>query len=241
MTVACGGRPPTRGILAQDNPVRPATPAPGDPRPKAPSSLPPNLTKPMEGTRLVGFFAPDETRLVGRLFGDDGNRALGVLLLHSSSADMRTWFPFAQQLMADGYMVFAFDFRGYGQSEGPKKPVDYPIDVEGGVQVLQLFGASKVAIVGSEVGGTAAVAAPKRWSSLLQGIVTVGSAPTFESLDVTETARSLRERALVLGEGDLGELIPDARQEAVTISSTPEQDDEVTSRIVDFIGEVLEG
>lgn len=241
IAVGCGDRGPTRGILAEEG--QPLTPETPDPRVHVEpvGTLPPFVTEPIKGTRVVSFLGPDETRLFGRLFGDDGNRSHGVLLLHSSSSDMRVWFSYAEKLMADGYMVFAFDFRGYAQSSGERKPSQYPKDVEGGLDVLQLFGADRVAIVGSEVGGTAAVAMPERWSALVRGIVTIGSDATFEELDVREVAADVREKTLVLGEGnsELAELIPDAAEEVVSIGDIPERDARITSKISDFIGEVV--
>ncbi len=233
---ACGGAPEERGL-----PRLPASPTfvPDEDRGFDDDAEIPDIpvTEPIPGSKLAVFEAEDETVLVGRVFAQ-GERS-GVVLLHSSDQDMRAWFVYAQQLMADGYSVLAFDFRGYGQSEGEPDPRSYPQDVEAAVQYLTVTGSERVLLVGTEVGGTAAVAHAA--AAEFAGVVAVGAGPSYANLDATEQARSLRIPALVVdvgagGEQSLADLIEDASTTRVTdLETHPEEESKVQEALTSFI------
>jgi pimeloyl-ACP methyl ester carboxylesterase len=191
----------------------------------------------------VGFTASDEKRLSGRLFGDTGDRTRGVVLLHSSRTDRQSWTPFAEQLMDDGLAVLTLDFRGYGQSDGPKSPDNYPKDVAAAIDTLRVFGVTDIVVAGVEVGGTAAVGLPERSVSAVNGVVLIDSTSRFEKLDVKAEAQKLETQALVISdqgeESDLGELIPDAASETIAFDRDPQASDQIRARIKRFVDDVL--
>jgi pimeloyl-ACP methyl ester carboxylesterase len=175
-------------------------PGPEDPEVTRPGQPEPVAIANAEET---GFTAGDGTVLVGQLFGS-GNGP-GVVLLHASHADMRSWFPFAQRLAGAGYAVLAFDFRGYGQSQGDKAPASYPDDAAGAIRILDASGHRPVALVGAEAGGTAAVAAAARAPDAVRALVVVGGGPVFETLDASAPAADVRARTLVVSTGPDGD------------------------------------
>lgn len=187
----------------QPQPVRPATDSdPEEPLDEAAgATVPPEFVgaTPIPDSRSVAFVAADETQIVGRLFRRDATRRDGIVLAHGSASDMRVWFPFAQTLARDGYAVLAFDFRGYGQSKGSRRPESYPDDVEGAVDVLYATGSDRVAVIGTEVGGTAGVVGAARWPGVVTAVAAIGSAARSGSLDARGAARELDARALVVG------------------------------------------
>jgi pimeloyl-ACP methyl ester carboxylesterase len=190
------------------------------------------------GQRALWFETDDEKALVGRLFGDDGRRPLGVLLLHSTQTDMRSWFPLAQRLMDRGYVVLTFDFRGFGQSDGPPDEARMPIDVAAGLEVLALSGIDRVGIVGSGAGGTAALAAT--FPDTVTGFAAIGSSARSEELDVREEAAEVETRALILDPpggdgGSLADLLPDARLQRIEATDRAESDERVMTLLSGFI------
>jgi dienelactone hydrolase len=46
----------------------------------------------------------------------------GIVLLHQCNQDRRAWSAFASKASGRGYHVIAMDYRGFGESEGPRNP-----------------------------------------------------------------------------------------------------------------------
>ena len=67
-----------------------------------------------QGCKLMGdFYRPDD-------LGDGETRA-GILLCHGYTGVKDLYLPDnAAVLVAEGYVVLAFDYKGWGESEGPK-------------------------------------------------------------------------------------------------------------------------
>ncbi len=61
----------------------------------------------LDGTALTGLWLPAKGEVKGT-----------VLHVHGNAENLTTHVRFAEWLPAEGYQVFAFDYRGYGQSEG---------------------------------------------------------------------------------------------------------------------------
>lgn len=102
----------------------------------------------------VTFATEDGAEIHGEVYGG-GER--GVVLAHGGRFNKESWIPQARLLAAAGFRVLAFDFRGYGDSTGPKaeEPALYQ-DVLGAVRYLKSQGARTVAVVGGSMGGGAA-------------------------------------------------------------------------------------
>ena len=67
----------------------------------------------------VTLKAADGTQLKGTYFAAD-KPGPGLLLLHQCNRDRTAWTEFATAAAARGYHVFTMDYRGFGESEGPR-------------------------------------------------------------------------------------------------------------------------
>lgn len=110
-----------------------------------------------ESSQQVSFPTGDGGLIYASLYGK-GDR--GVVLAHGGRFNKESWDKQAQVLAQAGLRVLAFDFRGYGQSQGPGQadPLGAPLhlDVLAAVRYLRGKGAKTVSVVGGSMGGTAA-------------------------------------------------------------------------------------
>ena len=67
----------------------------------------------------VTLKAADGTQLKGTYFAAD-KPGPGLLLLHQCNRDRSAWTAFATAAAARGFHVFTMDYRGFGESEGPR-------------------------------------------------------------------------------------------------------------------------
>jgi len=67
----------------------------------------------------VTLKAADGTQLKGTYYAAE-KPGPGLLLLHQCNADRSSWSAFAAAAAARGFHVFALDYRGFGESEGPR-------------------------------------------------------------------------------------------------------------------------
>jgi pimeloyl-ACP methyl ester carboxylesterase len=105
----------------------------------------------------VSFPTQDGGLIYADLYGS-GDR--GVVLAHGGRFNKESWEPQARVLAKAGFRVLAFDFRGYGQSQGPGQTDIYSaplhLDVLAAVHYLHDHGAKTVSVVGGSMGGGAA-------------------------------------------------------------------------------------
>jgi dienelactone hydrolase len=164
-----------------------------------------------EGSKEITFESSDGVELSGRLFGPDEGTA-GVVLAHMFPSDQSAWFAFADRLGQRGYRVLTFNFRGYcpggdaGCSEGE---TDIPAiwqDVEGAIEALRAEGASRIALVGASMGGTAALVAASREGQEIDAVVTLSAPIGFEGLEAgTDVLAEVEAAKLFLaGHEDVG-------------------------------------
>jgi pimeloyl-ACP methyl ester carboxylesterase len=89
-----------------------------------------------------------------------GNGERGVVLAHGGQFTKESWQPQAQLLARAGFLVLAFDFRGFGKSHGPGDSDMFTapmhLDVLAGVRYLRRNGAKTVSVIGGSFGGGAA-------------------------------------------------------------------------------------
>ncbi|HSL12453.1 MAG TPA: alpha/beta fold hydrolase [Actinomycetota bacterium] len=139
----------------------------------------------LEASAPTTFETRNGRSLAGRLFGPDDAGA-GVVLAHGYAADQREWFPFADRLGDAGYRVLTFNFRGYcpdgdgGCSEGRRSVEDTPADLRSAIEALRDDGVSRVAVVGSSMGGTAALLVAA--DADLAAVVALSAPAQFEGL-----------------------------------------------------------
>ncbi|HWC31963.1 MAG TPA: alpha/beta hydrolase [Actinomycetota bacterium] len=127
--------------------------------------------------RTVRFSTDDGVELEGDV---RGGGTTGVALAHMYPTDRTSWEPFAERLAAEGYLTLAFDFRGYGGSEGERTIPEIWRDVVAAAGELRSHGAERVVLVGASMGGTASLVAASR--SAVDGVVTISAPSTFEGL-----------------------------------------------------------
>jgi dienelactone hydrolase len=152
----------------------------------------------------IRFRAADGLRLAGHRFGR-GKTA--VIFAHEARGGACQWIPFARALARGGYLTIAFDFRGYGRSQTPKRGAwsRLPADVIAAAKLSRRLGATKVVLVGASMGGTAVVVAGANARAVVDGVVSVSAPSSYGRMDGLAAARKLRMPALYLvGEGDEG-------------------------------------
>ena len=85
-----------------------------------------------------------------------GNTA--VVLAHGGRSDLCDTLPFAARLLAAGYRIVAFDFRGSGRSDAPARDgLVLGRDLAAAVAHARRSGAQRVFLIGSSMGGAAIV------------------------------------------------------------------------------------
>jgi len=123
------------------------------------------------------------TRDGGLIYADVyGAGARTVVLAHGGRLNKGSWREQAGVLVAAGYRVLAFDFRGIGQSRGPGQSdletAPLQLDVLGAIDYLRRTGAKSVDVIGASMGGSAAadadIASPP---GLIHRLVLLGAAP----------------------------------------------------------------
>ena len=70
--------------------------------------------------RQVTIPAPDGTKLSGTYYAT-AKPGPAVLLLHMCNTDRRSWDPLAPRLAAAGIHALSIDYRGFGESGGPRR------------------------------------------------------------------------------------------------------------------------
>jgi alpha-beta hydrolase superfamily lysophospholipase len=104
--------------------------------------------------RSMWFRASDGVRLYGI---EAGAGRTVVVLAHEGRADLCGWLPYVHSLQQAGLRVFAFDFRGNGQSESPSAYLALGRDLAGAVARVRAEGARDVFLIGASMGGAAVV------------------------------------------------------------------------------------
>lgn len=87
-----------------------------------------------------------------------GSGETAAVLAHGGRSDLCDTLPFATRLVAAGYRIVAFDFRGSGRSESPSRnPLALGRDLAAAVAHARATGAERVFLIGSSMGGAAIV------------------------------------------------------------------------------------
>lgn len=110
-----------------------------------------------EGVRLSGdLFAPDDLRA--------GEKRAGIVLCHGYTGVRNLYLPdIARVLNGAGYVVLTFDYKGWGDSDGPKSrlsPYGRVIDSQAAITFLgaqPMVDADQIGIYGTSYGGATVV------------------------------------------------------------------------------------
>ena len=149
--------------------------------------------RPRVRERNVRFETSDDITLTGRLFGSG---RVGVTLAHMFQGDATSWYTAARELARAGYLTLAFNFRGYGDSEGEQQTINAPRDIEAATEFLKTQGARDVAFVGASMGGTASLLAAR--SGDPAAVVAISAPVRFRGLDTTIAATEIRRPVLLM-------------------------------------------
>jgi pimeloyl-ACP methyl ester carboxylesterase len=145
----------------------------------------------------VNFRAADRLRLHGHRFG---RGTTAVVFAHESPGSSCQWAPFARALSRRGYLTLAFDFRGYGRSQDPRRGASFRLaaDVIAAARKSRSLGAKKVVVVGASMGGTAVILAAANARTVINGVISVSAASSFGPMDAEAAARRLQVPVLYL-------------------------------------------
>ena len=151
------------------------------------------LTQLVAAQETISIPTPDGGRIYADLYGK-GER--GVALAHGGRFTKESWRDQAHALVAAGFWVLAFDFRGFGRSSGPGQAdfdnAPFENDVLAAVRYLKAHGAKSVSVVGGSFGGGAAGdASIKSAPGEIDRIVFLGAAPNLP-------ADKMKSRALFI-------------------------------------------
>jgi pimeloyl-ACP methyl ester carboxylesterase len=178
---------------------------------------------PTEQRGVVRFTSQNGASLGGVVLGSGPT---GVVLAHSPSSDLCEWMPYARRLTGLGYRVLAFDLNGFassGTSPGNPNDARYDQDVLAAAGQLRTRGASTVLLVGSMLGGLAALVAASEAEPPVAGVIDMAGSTTMSGLDTDAAAKRLTVPVLfVAGERDTHVDHPHLRALAAAATRAPE-------------------
>lgn len=216
LLLACGGDdakavPTSTPTLADSASIK-STPVPATTSAPGPTSTPRVSSA---GEPFVFQSTADGQTMKGHLYANAGPKRKVVILAHGASEDQSVWQPFAQELAAKGIAAVTFDFRGYGETGGAKEPSKLATDLEVAVRFLKSQDWTLVYIVGSDIGGTAALKVAVNQD--LAGVATVSSVPNAgNGLDATsDIAKVVEPKLFMAGGTDMA-----ANSAVITMSSS---------------------
>ena len=186
-----------------------------------------------EGCRLVGdLYAPGDLR--------PGEPRAGIVLCHGYTGVKDLYLPDNARVLAEaGYVVLAFDYKGWGESEGPRTrlaPYSRVADVQAALTFLgaqEAVDEKRLGIYGTSYGGATVVwaGAVDRRVRCIVSVVGIGHGERWmrsvrrpdEWFDLLERSAADRVKRALEGESELVErsevLLPD-RQSAALAAAT---------------------
>lgn len=108
----------------------------------------------------IYFSASDGIKLHGWFFRAQGDSLGTILVLHGNAENISTHINSVLWLVKEGYDLFAFDYRGYGMSEGKTTINGVHLDADAALDMLMNLpqaNKERVFILGQSIGGAIAV------------------------------------------------------------------------------------
>jgi acylglycerol lipase len=113
-----------------------------------------------------------------------------VILLHGTAAHIGAYSPWAEYLTSQGYALFAFDMRGWGQSQGfgrrafVRSQEDYVDDLKPAfAEVQRLYPSKPIYLQGESLGAGVALLASIRGGFPIKGLI-LNAPPVYVNLKV---------------------------------------------------------
>ena len=206
-----------------------------------------------QGCKLTGdLYRPDD-------LGDGETRA-GILLCHGYTGVKDLYLPDnAAALVAEGYVVLAFDYKGWGESEGPKghlNPHGRVADAQAALTFLALqpeVDAERLGVYGTSYGGATVVwlAAVDERVKCLVSVVGIGNGKRWmrsvrrpdEWFDLLEQSATDRERRLRSGASTYVDrnavLLPDRQSLELATAARRDNPAAVGTLPLDYVDETL--
>ena len=131
-------------------PVQRQTAVPPTPTVTSRPTLTPIPTLPNVPGTPVHFTTQDHVQLAGALYGNGGTTA--IICSHEHPGSKADWSDSAPWLAARGFMVLAYDFRGWGESQGQFDASKADRDVFAAIAFVRSQGAKRVILLGASMG-----------------------------------------------------------------------------------------
>jgi len=112
--------------------------------------LSPTPTLPRVPSIPVHFTTQDHVQLAGQFYGNGGTTA--IICSHEYRGTKDDWSDSAPWFAARGFMVLAYDFRGWGESQGPSDVSKQDRDVLAAIALVHSRGAKRVILLGASMG-----------------------------------------------------------------------------------------
>lgn len=126
----------------------------------------------------VYFETPDGVKLHGWLLEPEGKSLGRILFLHGNAENISTHVNNVLWLVLKGYTVFAFDYRGYGLSEGHSTIEGVHIDAEAALKkLISFYPDERIVVLGQSLGGAIAIymAANSSLKKEIKAVISEGS------------------------------------------------------------------
>jgi uncharacterized protein len=212
----------------------------------------------------VSFYS-ESVRLSGDLFLPDdlrpGEKRAGIVLCHGYTGVRSLYLPdTARALNQAGYVVLTFDYKGWGDSDGPKtrlSPYGRVIDSQAALTFLgaqPMVDAERLGIYGTSYGGATVVwvgAVDPRVKAVV-AVVGIGHGRRWmrsvrrpdEFADLLERARADRVRRAMTGQSEFVErseiLLPDRQSAELAAAQRRGNPGAVSEIPLEFIDDTLE-
>jgi dipeptidyl aminopeptidase/acylaminoacyl peptidase len=215
--------------------------------------MPKQVTFYSEGVRLAGdCFMPADLK--------PGERRAGLVLCHGYTGVRSIYLPDNARVLAEaGYVVLTFDYKGWGDSEGPKSrlaPYGRVADVQAALTFLSAqpeVDAARLGLYGTSYGGSTAVwtAAVDPRVKCVVAVVGVGDGARWmrsvrrpdEYHDLLARAAESRVKRALTGVSDLADrnevLLPDRQSAELGAAARRDNPGAVTRVPLEFVDDTL--
>jgi len=206
-----------------------------------------------EGIKLAGdLFLPADVK--------PGDRRAGIVLCHGYTGVRSIYLPDNARVLAEaGYVVMSFDYKGWGDSEGPKSrlaPYSRVADVQAALTFLSAqpeVDAARLGIYGTSYGGATVVfvAAVDLRVRCVVSVVGVGNGARWmrsvrrpdEYHDLLTRAAADRDKRVLTGVSDLADrnevLLPDRQSAELGAAARRDNPAAVTQLPLEFVDDTL--